>query len=167
MSLTFEDIEFKDDGPKDEVPPAIDIEYPCSVCGREAGPYAGRGRKPTKCPEHRATKNLPKVKGANAALAAQATEALVQLNNILTMPLVVLGYRQTASVLADAQDGFRESTYQALLTDPKLCASIVRGGTAGGKMALLISYGMLGSAVGPVLVMEHKMIQALKEEEDS
>jgi hypothetical protein len=160
--LEFEDTDM------DTVPPAIDIEYPCVVCGEEAGPYGGRGRKPTKCPKHKATQSgtSTKVKGANAALAAQATEALVQVNNILTMPLVLMGYQNSASALAKAQDGFRESTYQALLTDPRLCASIVRGGTAGGKVALLISYGMLGSAVGPVLVMEHKMIKAAREEQE-
>lgn len=155
----FEDVTLETDG--DVVPPAIDIEYPCVICGEEAGPYGGRGRKPRKCPKHKSAQSGTnvRVKGANAALAAQAAEALCQLNNILTMPFMLLRYVATASAVARANDGFREMAYNALLTDPKLSASIVRGGTSGGKVALVIAYGVLGSAVGPVFMMEHKAKQ--------
>jgi hypothetical protein len=150
----------------DTVPDAIDIEYPCEVCGREAGPYAGRGRKPKFCADHRKTSKVatPKVKGANATLAAQATEALVQLNNILTMPAMLFGYPRTASALATANDGFREMAYNALITDPALCAAIARGGSTGGKVALLIAYGMLASAVAPIALMEYRENKVVEEE---
>src|SRR3954471_17859147 len=116
----------------DETPPVIDdsVEYPCQVCGREAGPYGGRGPKPKYCPEHKkggAKKTATAApRNGNATMAANAADALNQINSMGVVLCMVLGLPMTASAIADRQDGFREQAYNALLTDPALCASILK-----------------------------------------
>ena len=151
--------------PKDTTPPVSDVEYPCEVCGNEAGPYGGRGRKPKYCADHRrgpTRKNTSgiKVTGTNDTLARQATEALCQINGFLALGAMVLSLHATAATIAEAQDTFREQTHAALLTDPDLCRTILKAGVKSGKLALLISYVMFGAAVVPVAVMEIKQKKA-------
>jgi hypothetical protein len=67
---------------------------------------------------------------------------------------------QTAAALATANEGFEESAYQALLTDPKLCQLILKAGATSGKVSLVIAYGMLAVAVAPVAVAEFREKQA-------
>lgn len=143
-----------------------DIEYPCEVCGRESGPYSGRGRKPKKCPEHRAQKTPAgtRVKGQNASLAAQATEALMQLNNFAAIGLLVTQLHATGAKLREASDDrFRESVYNALLLDPDLCRWICRGGVRSGKVALLLAYVMLGASVMPTAIVELREKKEVRE----
>lgn len=137
----------------DEAPPTAGVEYPCQVCGREAGPYGGRGRKPKLCPEHkkdstgkvRVSRNSP---AANAKLAGQATDALCQINDIAVVGLTIGTYVNTAAELADKQEVFRERAYAALLTDPELCKSIIRGGAMSGKALLFFAYASMLATVG-------------------
>ncbi len=168
MTLTFE--ETTSNGlPLDPIPDTEDVEYPCLKCGREAGPYGGRGPKPKYCDEHKKNRpkgNAPRVKGANDALARQATEALVQLNTLFAMGTMVMGYNNTASAIAASEEGFRAQAYTALLTDPKLAAAITRAGTTSGKVALMIAYGMMGVNVVPTLALEHKEKVAERRAED-
>jgi hypothetical protein len=157
--LEFTEISRPVEGPADDIPSLDVIEYPCEVCGREAGPYSGRGRKPKYCADHKRNKNTntsPRVKGTNASLAAQATEALVQINNMGAVFAMVLGYHETAGAISDKEEIFRQQTYSALLTDPSLCNVILRAGTNSAKLSLAISYGMFGAAIAPVAIMEFK-----------
>jgi hypothetical protein len=144
--------------PSDSVPELEEIEYPCKVCGREAGPYGGRGPKPRLCPEHKkVTKgSTPKVTGTVASQAAQATAVLVQLNGIIAIGAMALGLNATASSIAGANDVFEQQAYQALLTDPDLCKLILKGGVKSGKVALGIAYAGMGVSVVPTALMELK-----------
>jgi len=153
----------------DELPPS-NYEYACEVCGKEIF-YGGRGRKPKYCEEHKTSKSSKssgktKISGQGTQLAAQATEALVQLNGLFSMGLTLVKLPMTAGALNDAQDGFRESTYNALLTDPELCRTILRVGSTSGKVALMISYSMLIAAVAPVGVLEYKLVQQAKKDNE-
>ena len=145
------------DVPPDDESPPTPFEYACETCGKELH-YGGRGRKPKYCDEHKRggsttpRKNL----GKNDVLAAQATEALCQMNSISAIGLMMFGLPTTASAINNAHDSFREQAYNALLTDPDLCRKILKGGTGSGKIALVIAYGMLGAAVVPVAHMEIK-----------
>jgi hypothetical protein len=175
MTITLEDVtvttdDNTPDGSSDAIPPVFDVEYPCEVCGREAGPYAGRGRKPKRCPEHKrgsSSSSAPKTKGNNAVLAGQAADNLAQLNNILAFGSMAVGMNATASAIASANDGFRSAAYEALVTDPALCRSILRAGKSGGKVALAMAYMMFGVNVIPVAKMEldEKRAQRVTEEE--
>jgi hypothetical protein len=144
--------------------PSDDYEYSCEVCGTELF-YGGRGRKPKFCDDHRktATRTTSTVKGAGkgGALARQAATALGQLNGLIGIALMLApkpwNLPTTASALAGATEGFEEQAYKALLSDPKLCALILRGGAMSGRVALVIAYGMLAGAVVPVAMAELKL----------
>ncbi len=152
-------LDFKDtDIPKDEPVPA-EYEYSCDVCGKELF-YAGKGRKPKKCDEHK-TVQTRKGSGTNATLARQASDALGQYNSLLCVGMMIPSPNpfclpRTASAIAVANDGFTEQAYNALLTDPALCKMILKAGGVSGKLLLLVAYGMLAVAVVPVGVEEYR-----------
>lgn len=158
--------------PMDEAPPHVEEAlsgHRCEVCGKPLA-YGGRGRPPTKCDEHRKTPSkgtgggARKNVGNNAALAAQATEALVQVNGLVAMFAKWAQLDMTSETIRNAEEVFREQTYSALLTDPGLCKTILKAGTTSGKVSLLIAYGMLAGAVGPVAYMELQEKKAAREE---
>lgn len=152
--------------PTDESATADDTPR-CLECGKPLV-YAGRGRKPKYCEEHRKNSrgsSAPrKGAGNNATLAAQATDALCQVHGLVASLGMVTGFPMTASAIASAEDGFREQAYNALLTDPDLCKTILRAGTTSGRVALLIAYGMFAGAVAPTAVMEFKQRRELARE---
>lgn len=154
------------DLPQDSVPPTTDVKYPCEVCGKESGPYGGRGRKPKKCPEHKIganRRNAPRATGTNSTLATQATEALCQINGFLMLGVMFAGMHATAGAFSAGEEGFRGQTYAALLTDPDLCRSILKAGVKSGKLALIISYLMLAGSVIPTAVVELREKKAERE----
>lgn len=163
LDFVFQDAEL----PDDTVPATSDVEYPCEVCGKEAGPYGGRGRKPRRCAEHKRSKSAPrtgvKVTGASASLAAQAAGVLEQLNGILAMGLMVTGMQDTAHALASANESFKEQAYLALTTDAELCKLILKGGVKSAKLSLGLAYVGLGAAVLPVAVNEAREKKAARE----
>lgn len=152
------------DLPQDTIPETSDIEYPCHNCGREAGPYRGRGRKPTKCaeckPKTSRSNSSVKVTGSAATLAAQATQVLAQLNGFAAIGLSAIGMFRSASAIAAYDDTFKEQAYNALITDPELCRYLLRGGVKSGKVALLVAYAGMGVAVAPHAVEEVREMQA-------
>lgn len=148
----------------DSVPDLDDIEYPCSVCGRESGPYSGRGRRPTKCPEHKQQRATGTGRGPrrtnNDTLAAQASAVLVQLNQGLAITAMAMGFNGTASAIAHNNDAFETNAFEALKTDPELCKFICKGGVKSGKVALAMAYASLGTQVVPVAAQEFKAKRA-------
>jgi len=151
------------DIPLDEAPPA-NFEYACQNCGTELH-YSGKGRKPKWCDKHKSGGNstgtrVAKSGARNNTLALQAAAALTQVNSLIAVGLMVapkpFSFPLTASALAGAEEGFNEAAYNALITDPKLCQTILKAGGTSGKIALLIAYGMLAGAVAPVAVGEFK-----------
>lgn len=156
-TMTFEDaapIEM------DSIPPVDDVEFPCEVCGREAGPYSGRGPKPKKCADHKrptTTRSNATRRTTNDALAAQAATVLEQLNQMIAVGAMVVGLNGTASAIARNNDAFKENAFEALKTDPELCKFICKGGVKSGKLALGIAYASFGSQIVPVAIEEIKV----------
>lgn len=151
----------------DTIPPMDDVEFPCQfnigggICGREAGPYAGRGQKPKYCVDHKKNKGstargVGNRKTSNDALAAQASAVLEQLNGVIAIAAMAMGFNQTASAIANGNEAFRETAFEALRTDPELCKLISKGGVKSGKVALGIAYASFGTQVVPVAVGEFK-----------
>jgi hypothetical protein len=154
--LDFQSTPIPDDVTTPDVKPETQFEYSCEVCGKELF-YSGRGRKPKYCDEHKkGNKGAKRATGTNAQLAAQATEALVQINNLVCVGSMVIGYHETAGAISDREAVFREQVYSALLTDAALCRSILRAGTTSGKISLAIAYAMLAASIVPVSIMEYK-----------
>ena len=143
----------------DETPTLEGVENPCEICGKETRKPGARGRAPRFCDEHKQSKSTGnRVKGTNAQLAAQATEALMQVNAMVSVGAMVVGYYETASAISDEAraETFRAQVYSALLTDPALCRSILRAGTTSGKLSLIIAYAMFGMSIFPVTVNEYR-----------
>jgi hypothetical protein len=145
----------------------LPVEYPCEICGEEAGPYVGRGPKPKRCPKDKApakAKAAPgKVTGKDASVAAQATQVLAQLNGMVAIGMMAMGLHRTASAFAAANDGFEAQAYAALTTDPDLCRLILKGGVKSAKISLGMAYVGLGMAAVPVAVEEIREKKAERE----
>lgn len=144
-------------GPQDAAPETEDV-LSCEVCGKTLT-YAGRGRKPKFCDEHKKGSAKPsggaktRVTG-NEKLAEQAVNALVQINNLTGFGARLIGMEATAGAIDFCQDGFREQAYAALVTDPALCRQILSAGEISGKFSLAIAYAMMGAMVAPVAAKE-------------
>lgn len=169
MTIAFDTVDIPDvsDLPRDSIPDVVDVEYPCRVCGREAGPYGGRGPKPKVCgeckPKRVGKAGTPKISGTSANLAAQATQVLCQLNGFVALGLSAIGMFQTAGAIAAYDDTFKEQAYSALVTDPELCKYLLRGGVKSAKVALVLAYGGMGVAVAPHAVAEIRQKKAERE----
>lgn len=176
-AIAFADETTIPDLPRDVAPDLSDVEYPCQhevspgvICGKEAGPYSGRGRKPKRCPEHKKVAptprgTSPRITGTNAVLAAQATEALCSIDGVLQLGAAMFGLVETASVIADADEVFRIRVNNALLNSPDTCRKILRYGSKAGDSALLIAIGLHIATIAPVFVGEAKAKKAARDAE--
>jgi hypothetical protein len=169
VSLTFADESTAviPDTPADLTPEVNDVEYPCQVCGKEAGPYGGRGRKPTKCPEHKKTATsgvrAPRITGNNATLAAQATEALCSIDGIMALGARIVGFTDTAETIEEADETFRLRVHAALLNSPDTSRKILRYGSKAGDAGLFIAIGLHIATIAPVFLTEAKIKKAERE----
>lgn len=153
----------------DTVPDDLsDVEYPCKNCGREAGPYSGRGRKPTKCEACKTTptrsKSTPKVTGQPASLAAQATETLMLAEGFIKMGIMFMGLIHTGMAMEEREAVLKEQIYAALLTDTEMCKRILKGGQKSAIFGLILAFGSFGAAVAPVAAAEFKGLRAARAE---
>lgn len=150
--------------PADIMPDVSDVEYPCSVCGREAGPYGGRGRKPTKCPDHKKSAvtgaRAPRISGTNDALARQATEALCSINGMMALGARIVQLTDTADAIEGEEEVFRLRVYTALLNNPNTARKIVSMGGKAGDSALFVALGLHFASIIPVLLKETKTKKA-------
>lgn len=149
------------DVPTDAIPDLVDgPEYPCEVCGKEAGPYGGRGRKPKRCIEHKRTSSsgtrAPRLTGTNATLAAQATEALCSIDGMLALGARIVGFTDTAAVIEENDETFRMRVHAALLNSPDMCRRILKVGSKAGDSALIIAIALHAATIAPVFLNEAK-----------
>jgi len=151
-------------------PPVTEENVPkCEVCGVELT-YAGTGRKPTKCDEHKRMRGAKKPAAAasegkasgNEKLAAQAAEVLYQINEMCGLGLMLAKLFGTAAAISDRNEAFRDQAYEALKTDPGLCKTIISAGAKSGKFSLLAAYGMLAVSVAPVAVEEIRELKSAR-----
>jgi hypothetical protein len=163
MTVTFSDETTAPNDARDitdTVPELSDVEYPCEICGKEAGPYGGRGRKPKRCSEHKRqqsrTPSTPRVSGTNAQLAAQATEALCAIDGMAILGARVIGFTSTADTIEEADEVFRMRVHAALLNSPDTARKILRYGSKAGDSALFIAIGLHIATILPVFMTEAK-----------
>lgn len=153
----------------DSIPETEDVENPCKQCGNEIDiPYGGRGPRPKYCsnckPQVKSTrKQTPRITGNAQNMAAQATAVLVQLNAMIAMGAAAVGLFKTGSQIIAANEAFEGQAYQALLTDPEFCKTILKTGAKSGKLSLGLAYGGMLMTVGPTAVMEIKEKKAARE----
>jgi hypothetical protein len=154
------------DAPADEAPEGLGPFCEVDGCDNPLASYSGRGRKPKRCEEHKGARAKSTSSGAtNAKLARQAAEVLAQLNSMLGLGAMFLGYPMTASAIGNTEDKFIDLAASALETDPGLCRVILRAGTKSARVGLAMAYAQLGMALAPVIVMEYKARVAAAEAE--
>lgn len=150
----------------DEIPEVDNTRY-CGApdCGVPLPEHTGRGRKPTRCEEHRKRSGVKRVASttSNTKLAGDAVEVLSQINSLLTAGMFVTGFPESASALASTDETFRAQAHAALLTDPDLCRVIVRGGGLSGKVMLAFAYGGMLMSAAPVMLTEWREKRAAKQ----
>lgn len=165
MELQITETE-KPDEPSDVTPlsndyGASDAEYKCQVCGKPLV-YAGRGRKPKFCDDHKksASKSTVKRSAASESQARAAAGLLAKINSMLGIGLMSFGMPMTAETLIKANEDFENMAYEALLNDPALCRKILSAGATSGKAGLVMAYGMLGVSVVPAAMLDIKARRA-------
>jgi len=169
MTLAFADEDTAIPVTPDAGPEVSDVEYPCAVCGREIDvPYGGRGRRPTRCSEHRKVQTkraagVPRVTGNNATLAAQATEALCSIDGMTALGASVIGFTKTAETIMDADETFRIRVNSALLNSPDTARKILRFAGKAGDASLFIAIMLHVATIAPVFAAEAKERKAEKE----
>lgn len=156
----------ENNSPMDDAPPSTH-EYACLTCGTELH-YGGKGRKPKYCDAHKPSRSPSRrtTGPKNEQLAAQATEALIQINGLASLGLLIAGLPLTATAIDNAKDGLREQLHAALITDPALCRTILRAGSGSAKLSLAVAYGMLAVSVVPVGVAEVRAKRAAAQSAD-
>lgn len=152
-----------DDEPADTVPdfaPDTDTGFTCEVCSKPLV-YAGKGRHPRFCEEHKPNKGKTSVararKSSNDAIAEQAAETLFTTNAFVQFVAQMAGYVDTADAIDIANPVFKERALDALRSDPELAKSIARAGGPTARMALIMAYSMFAFAVVPVAFAEQKV----------
>lgn len=159
--------ELEDTAPPTERASAPTSDLVCEVCSKPLV-YAGRGRKPRYCDDHkpkRGAVSSGSANTANARKAGQAADILANANKIVGFGAMALSMTDTASVIAEQNDSFRSMAYDALLMDQKLCNMILSAGGKSGAAALVLAYVMLGASVAPTAVMEIRTLRAEREAE--
>lgn len=163
-------MDFTDAEIQDYKPELDDVEHPCKTCGREIDvQYGGRGPRPRYCSTCKplkangSRKQTPRVTGKDQSLAAQATGVLVQLNAMIAMGAAAIGLFRTAGNIASANEPFEAAAYQALLTDPELCRTILKSGAKSAKVSLALAYGGMAMSVAPTAVIELKERKAARD----
>lgn len=131
--------------------PEAPYGYKSDGSPRVRRPYAPRGSGGKSASSRGA--RMP----ARESEAKAAAALLAQVNGLATMGIMAVGFTETASAVNNANEGFEQMAYEALLTDPALCKTILKAGTTSGKVALIIAYGMLTASVAPVAMTEYRI----------
>lgn len=116
----------------------------CEVCGT-ALVYAGRGRKPTRCDEHKRNKSSnsgtrSSAKGSTRDVTAAAS-ALKTLNSVVAVPLMMVA-PSAGKAWSDRLPALEAQTLTILESDPALARRLAAAGSKGGTLALTLAYGM-------------------------
>ena len=101
-----------------------------------------------------------------SADAARAASVLASLNEGICVGLAAVKFTGTAGAILAGNDDFRANAELALRNDPKLCRAILRGGSSGGKLGLILAYVMLANTAGTVAIGEYRALAAEKAARD-
>lgn len=134
-------------------------QYACRVCGTDIEMlYAGKGRRPTTCEEHR--KNSASRIGAARKTSAKgdvasALAALDMVYNLISMGLLMAGAERALIALNDSKPGLQEKNETYLAQDPKLAKALAGMGAKGGRYAFI---GAQVATLGPVAILAYSEI---------
>lgn len=129
----------------DDTPTAS--EYSCEICGAPLE-YGGRGRKPTRCDDH---KRKAAAKPRSSSPTGDVRSALAVMESMygaVSLGLIMVS-PQSAQVWATQIDSLQASNALVLAGDKALCKSICRLGERSGKAMFFSAHVM---AAVPVVV---------------
>lgn len=142
------------DAPEDTPTPAPAApDIACSVCGKDITYlYKGKGRRPTKCEEHKgnASRIGTGTTSRGSADVRAAVNTLGLAYNALGMVLQMAGAAGAAATLAAAVPGLQENNATYLAQDRELTKRINSLGKTGGRAAFIGSQVMV---LGPVAIL--------------
>lgn len=139
------------DSDTDATSPAPVSEISCQVCGKDiAYLYKGRGRKPTKCEEHRASKPSKLGTAKSTKNVDSACAAMSMMYDILSTALLMIGARKSMRLFAESREELDEKNRKYLANDPALAARLANMGRTGGRYAFISAQVM---TVGPVFLL--------------
>lgn len=132
---------------RDEAPPATGPT--CETCGVELV-YAGRGRPPRRCPEHRKERTKTRITDApiptaptSLGVAGKAARVLGSYNGIVAIGLHIAGLPETSKYIVQCNPTFEEQVAAALASDEKLAKRILGSGQTTALAGLAFAYGPL------------------------
>lgn len=96
----------------------------------------------------------------NERLATQATAAVMEAREAMTLGAMMFGLADTSSVLVARSDAFKARIHNAFLLDSQLAETVVKAGVKSGKIMFLSAILLDAAAVAPTAVVE---IRALRE----
>lgn len=128
--------------------PGTNGDLTCESCGKSFD-HTGRGRKPKKCPDCRATRTATSTPRKSSKDVDAACAVLDTTYNAIALGLLMLSPR-AASTWAEQLDTLQAQNRLTLAGDPALTKSILRAGEKTGKAAFLVSHVL---AVAPVVMV--------------
>jgi hypothetical protein len=112
----------------------------CAVCGKEFPVNPGRGRKPSKCEEHRTTRSAKNDSTPRSVKAGSdvdtAVSTMTSMNTLLSMLSMGLRLNATAEMLSNDEQ-FIVEMRRAFMTNPKLAARVAKLGSVSGTAAFV------------------------------
>lgn len=136
----------------------------CEECSKEFQ-YAGRGRRPAKCPDCRPSRKpqdkAPDFEKGNK-LAAQAASVLAGYWKQLGVLEFTLGLRAAPKAIAGALETYETQTRLALEQDPAMVKMILSNAGMSGRTAFIITQAMMALTVLPPTMKELGEVRAAR-----
>jgi len=129
-------------------------EYSCEICGAPLE-YGGRGRKPTRCEDH---KRKTAAKPRSSAPTGDVRSALAVMESMygaVSLGLLMVS-PQSASVWGSQIESLQASNALVLAGDKALCKSICRLGERSGKAMFFSAHVMAAVPVAIALQQDFK-----------
>ena len=139
-----------DDEPaQDWLPKAETTDLACELCGTPIV-YAGRGRKPRFCVDHKPAASTPRAGGPRASSDVNAAmSTLSACYDAVAMGLMLVS-PTAAQVWASQVESLQEKNRVILTADRDLCKMINRGAASGGRYAFVAAHA---AALTPPLII--------------
>lgn len=130
----------------------------CTVCGKDIGYlYSGRGRKPTKCEDHKKNSSASNLTGSRGS--SDIKQALATLDfaySALGMILTMVGATEAAGTLSMSIAGLQEKNASFLAQDKEMVKRINSLGKTGGRYGFFAANAMTLVPVGAIAAQEIK-----------
>lgn len=159
--ITYDEIALAVENPldtqADTAPPLGDFEYSCEVCGVELK-YGGRGRKPTKCKQHKA--GSTRAVGPSTARASRWQQPLAEALNaqFVGIGLVTMAFDPfDGQIIMKGAPALSESLIRLAEANPSVRRGLEQFVTAGAWSGV----AMAVASIAMPIMMHHRIIPTI------